>query len=186
MQTPVELFDEMLKTDQQGRVRFHPIPSDIAEPFEAQREIFRLRMNALRKQFLPNRSIDVHLDFIDKGTCNAFACVHNSMGFIGLNRGLILQPRDLFFRMFSHPEFLIDIGDRPQERRTAQHNDGVPDNYDDLIELRRNAGRPIHAAPPTSGPRLRMARVCMDLVYRYLAAHDHAGSIPARIAADLS
>ena len=172
MQTPVEVFDEWLTTFPDYPQRFHPIPDDIAEPFRDQLDVFKSRMDALRKQFLPNRSIDVYLDFIDDGGCNAVASIYKYLGLIGLNKGLVLIPRDLFWRMFSHPGFLPDLGDCGQERRGAQHNDGIPSNYDALVEQRRKANRPIHARPPASSIRRRMAHVCADLVWRFTAMHE--------------
>jgi len=172
MKTPVEVFDEVLAANPDLGPRFHPIPDEIVEPFHDQRAVFKGRMDAIRKQFLPNRSIDVYLDFIDNGECNAVACIHDFLGIIALNKGLILLPQDLFWRMFSHPGFLPKVGDPKGERRGAQHDDGIFDNYDHLVLHRRRANRADHAHPPSSSARRRMAEVCMDLTWRFIAMHE--------------
>ncbi len=172
MQTPVEVFDEWLSFDDPPAYRFHPIPDQIAEPFKDQLRIFDRRMSAIKSQFRPGFNIDIYTDFIDDGTCNAAAGIHKLLGLIGLNRGMILLPQDIFRRMFSHPEFLKDVGDRSQERRTAQHSDGMTDDFDVLARIRLAANRPILPTPPKCPARHRMMEVCIDLVWRFVAMHE--------------
>jgi hypothetical protein len=51
------------------------------------------------------------------GECNAAAGIFRYLGLIGLNKGLILLPLDLFCRMFSHPEVVKNLGNGSDERR---------------------------------------------------------------------
>jgi hypothetical protein len=169
MRTPVEVFEDWARRGGLGP-RFHPIPSEMAVPFTYQLDILRRRMEQIRQ--LPNRGINIHADFIDDGTCGAFAGVEDGIGLIAIHRGMVLLPLDIFNRMLSHPLILAGIGDSRRERIGPQHREGLPEDYDDLVELRRRAGRSEHTKPPDCPRRKAVAWVCAELAWRFIAMHE--------------
>lgn len=166
-----DIFEEWLFV-RKRRPRFHPIPDELAGQFRDQIDAFNSRIAEVRKQLLPSRSIDIYADFIDDGRCNAVTGIYNRYGLIGLNKGLILLPLDLFWRMFSHPAFLPNLGDTGEERRCAQHNDGIPIDYDELMAARTKQGRSPYATPPRNAHRRHIAELCVDLIRRFVAMHE--------------
>ncbi|MDB5291996.1 MAG: hypothetical protein JWL69_3237 [Phycisphaerales bacterium] len=176
MKTPVQIFDEWVDStvgsNDELPPRFHPIPPELLEPFDDQRRVFRRRLDATRPMFLPGREIEIYLDFLDDGTCNAAADLYGGMGFVGIHKGAIMLPLEMFHRMFSHPLVLPSIGNSRAERIGPQHSEGMPTDYDDLRELREKAGRsplPKGAIDPT---RRAVAQVCIDLAWGFVAIHE--------------
>ena len=168
MKPPVEIFDEWLASLRPPiGVRFHPIPADIAHYFEDQRAYFLRRMTAIRPMYLPNRSLDIHLDFSDAGICNARADICQNLGIVMICKGVILLPAEIFNMMFSHPDVLPALGGH-NEIRGPQHNDGLPINYDELVQRRMSAGRnptatePIDVVPQSSSPHVHGDRLVVS------------------------
>lgn len=152
--------------------RFHPIPPEIAAPFHDQLGVLRRRLHDLRPRFAPGRQIDVYADFVDDGTLNAAASVRDGIGLLGINKGAILLPFDLFQRMLSHPLVLQRVGDSGMEKRGPQHSDGVPNNYDALVDARRRVGRAAIAKPPVDDTRQGVAQTCADLAWGFIVWHE--------------
>jgi hypothetical protein len=168
---PVGIFDEWVQLSSLTK-RLDPIPNEIASPFEAQRKISHQRLIEVRKMFLPNRSIDVYTDFITMDTCDAFAGIHRDLGCIAIAKGMILLPLEMFFRMLSHPLILPSVGNSSLERIGPQHRDGLSTEYDDLLKRRKQQGRVLLPKPPNCPIRHRVARVCADLMWRFVAMHE--------------
>ncbi len=159
MDTSVQIFDDWLRAANLKK-RFHPIPIEIAMPFEGQRERFNRRKEELQNMFLDDRSIDVYFDYIDDGRCNAGAWIHKGLGLIGMNKGAMLLPIDMFYKMLSHPEIWNFAGDRGRERRNERHSEGMPTNYYDLVQMRGFAGYPTIPQPPVDPIRKFIAELC--------------------------
>lgn len=176
MKTPVEKFDQWI-LDSRSTVhklpnRFRPIPDKISEPFKRQIFAFEYRLNRLRPTFFPDKSIPIHLDFFDSGNCNAAAGISEGIGVIGINRGTIMLPQDLFYRMFSHPLIMPHIGNSSTEKLGPRHREGLFSDYDELIEIRENAPRDIHPESPRDRIREIVANMCQDLLAHFLATHE--------------
>jgi hypothetical protein len=177
MRTPEEeLFDEWLTTwpvPPPPPKRLHPIPHEIAPAFELQLDQFKRRLEDMQTKVEWKKHIQIYPNFIDRPQCNARADVYKSKGLIGLYKGLVLLPIDLFLRMFSHPSFLKGVGDTTNERWSPQHGEGVWNDFDVLIEKRKREGRPpLYPKPPVDPTRRRLAEVCADIVWRFLAFHE--------------
>jgi hypothetical protein len=178
MQTPLEVFDEWLTTlgtpndpNDPPPWRFVP-PAEVAPVFELQLDQFKRRLENIEAKVTWKQRILINPNFIDAPSCNAEADVYKSMGMIGLYKGLVLLPIDLFLRMFSHPDFLRSEGNPRNELRSAQHSDGVINDYDALIEKRKRGRRPLHPIAPRDPTRRRLAGVCADIVWRFIAWHE--------------
>lgn len=171
MKTPVEIFEEWLKI-QKLKPRFHPIPANIAVPFIDQKNLFKIRTDQLRPMFLPNRAIEIYADFIDDGTCNAVAGIHDGLGLIGITKGGILLPLDTFFRIFSHPDALAEIGNSKSERVGAQHRQGIATNYDSLVKSRKRAGISRLPTAPIDRIRQIVADICIQIALGFLVMHE--------------
>ena len=167
----MQIFDEWLLKGNLGR-RFHPIPAEIAAPFMNQLALFAQRMNLLRETFLPSHKIEIYADFVDDGECNACAGIHDSMGLVAINRGTILLNIEMFNRMFSHPVVLSNIGNSKNERRSGRHSEGMPTNYDDLIDMRRKAGRSLFSPPPLDNDRQGVAQMCIEMAWSFIVMHE--------------
>ncbi|HEY1921771.1 MAG TPA: hypothetical protein VGG44_03315 [Tepidisphaeraceae bacterium] len=176
MKTPEEIFDEWLfstlGTSDELPPRFHPIPSEIAEPFDEQRKVFKERVKKLDSLFLPNKKIEIHMDFIDGGICDAVTDLCGGIAIVGIFKGAIMLPLETFFRMFSHPLVLPDLGNSRIERRNGRHGEGLPTNYNDLIDLRRRDKRNPSPKHPNDPTRTSVALLCMQIVWGFLAFHE--------------
>jgi hypothetical protein len=174
MKTPVEIFDEwIIAANGQLAPRLSPIPAEIAPPFVDQLKRFQIRIEEVRRYFSPGRNIEIYADFLDNGTCNAAAGVFGKMGLIGINKGAIMLPFELFQRMFSHPLVMFGLGgDFPKEKRGPQHGEGIPDDYDTLIAARKRAGRKPLPKPPINPVRRAVALMCIDLAWGFLMNHE--------------
>jgi hypothetical protein len=176
MKAPVQIFDEWLDdcanaSNDIGR-RFHPIPSEIAAPFDGQIKSFKRRMLQIRDKMLPGREIEIYTDFTGKGWCNAAAWIREDHGLIAIAKGAVLLPLELFCRMLSHPAVLTMVGDPKLERIGPQHAEGLPDNYDELVARRRNANQALLWRNPNCPDRNAVAQLMYDLVQRFVAIHE--------------
>jgi hypothetical protein len=121
---------------------------------------------------LPNRDIEIYADFYDDGDCNAAAGIHRYMGLIGISKGAILLPLDLFYRMFSHPLVMSGIGNSRAERRGPAHDEGIVEDYDVLAAKRIKAGRSPLPKPPLDSTRQAVATICIDLTWGFIVMHE--------------
>jgi hypothetical protein len=176
MKTPVEKFDQWILdsrgTSRELPKRFHPIPREISEPFDRQRFAFQYRLDKLRPTFFAEKSIPIYSDFFDSGDCNAAADIREGIGLIGITRGTLMLPLDLFFRMFSHPLVMPHVGNSSIEKFGPRHREGLFYDYDELIEVRENAGRDILPQHPIDRVRWIVAIVCHELLVHTLATHE--------------
>ena len=62
----------------------------IAPLFVEELQTFNMRMDTLRPGFLPGREIDIYLNFVDDGSCNAVAGFADGIGLIGINKGAVI------------------------------------------------------------------------------------------------
>lgn len=122
--------------------------------------------------FLPNRSIEIHFDYINDGRCNAGAGIHKGVGLIGMNKGAILLPIEMFYKMLSHPEIWPWGGNPKKERRGGRHSEGMPINYDELIHQRKLLGRKAVPQPPVDPTRKIIAECCAEIVWSFLILHE--------------
>src|SRR5208282_2939798 len=126
-----------------------------------------------RPFFIPGRNIEIYADFVDDGTCNAMAGIHNHLGLVGINKGAIMLPFEMFYRMLSHPLVWFGLGEEmPKERRGPQHSEGLPADYDELIDARKKARRSPLPKPPINPTRLAVAQTCIDLAWGFLVNHE--------------
>jgi hypothetical protein len=171
MKTPVEIFDEWV-INNKLEPRFHPIPPQIAIPFENQRMAFDRRIKILTSMFRDKRNIEIYVDFFDDGTCDAVADIHGCMGLIGVNKGAVLLPVEMFHRMLTHPLVMPGIGDARSERIGPQHREGMPRDYDSLIKDRQKAKRSPFPKRPVDPQRQRVSQNCMEIVWSFVAIHE--------------
>jgi hypothetical protein len=172
MLSHVNLFEDWLRSMKPPKRRFHPIPIEIIAPFNEESETFGRRMVDLRKGFLPQKGIEIYMDFIDDGSCNAAAGLSNSVGLIGINKGLILFAQEIFFRMFSHPNVLTDLGEINLERKGTWHDDPLPMNFNHLLNYRNERRRPLLADPPVDALRRRTANACLNIFRGFITIHE--------------
>jgi hypothetical protein len=176
MKTPLETFEAWLlstagRSDELGW-RFHPIPEEISAPFEKQRRAFDRRKGELPRLLLPNKNLQLYADFIDDGTCNAAADIFDDLGVIGLNKGAIMLPLEIFFNMFSHPEVLPGIGQSREERINWRHSEGLPKNYDTLVLDREAARRLKWPKGPNCSRRHEVAELCAEIAWSFIMLHE--------------
>jgi len=171
MNSSVGVFGEWLARNGLGR-RFYPIPAEIAAPFDDQMGRFNRRLDEVRPKLSAGRGIDVYADFIDDGRFNAVAGVVDGMGMVGIYKGAILLPFEMFYRMFSHPLVPQGLGQSQMERIGPQHSEGLTEDYDELVEARRRAGRQVLPRPPLDGTRQGVAMTCCDLVWGFIVWHE--------------
>jgi hypothetical protein len=171
MRPPVEIFDEWLRVVGL-KPRFHPIPAELTEAFAHQLLEFERRMSGIRPLFRENRGIDVYADFIDDGTCNGFAGVHDGLGVVAIPKGTVLLPVEIFYRMFSHPLVLIELGNSMEEQIGPQHREGLPGDYDELIALRRRENRTVLPRIPANSERMKLAHLCAQVTWRFIVMHE--------------
>jgi hypothetical protein len=176
MKTPVEIFDQWILstvgTADELQPRFHPIPADINEPFESQRGRFRNRISQIRSAFLPGRDIEIYADFLDDGESNAVADIYGCMGLIGVNKGSVMLPVEMFNRMLSHPLVLPHLGNSRVEKVGPQHREGMPTNYNTLVADRTTTGRKSGPTFPIDPTRQAVVLMCSEIAWGFLALHE--------------
>ena len=62
--------------------------------------------------------------------------------------------------------------DTPKEEMGPQHTEGLPNNYDTLIESRKKAGRSLLPVEPINPIRKSVAQMCIDIAWRFLVVHE--------------
>lgn len=152
--------------------RFEPIPIEIREIFDSQRSTYEYAIKRIGTIILPHRPIEFYADFLDGGICQAKASIYDSVGMIGIYKGAIMLPLDLFLRFFTHPDVLPTIGDCSNELRDSLHREGIPEDYDTLIESRRRAGRDVLARCPVDPIRRAVVMACAECVWDFLFLHE--------------
>jgi hypothetical protein len=167
--THQQTFDALAQAD--GKSRYVPA-EPYKELFDEQLDAFKRWMTKLANMFWPGKQLPIYVDYIDDGTFNAWAAVYEKVGFVGLNKGAVLLPFEMFARHFSHPRTLLLIGNAELEQIGPQHSEGMATNYDQLVVKRIADNRPILATPPNDFTRKVASNLCMFAVWEFLAFHE--------------
>jgi hypothetical protein len=112
------------------------------------------------------------MDFIDDGECTAEADIYDMLGVVGLSKGAVMLPVEIFSSAFAHPLVFEGIGDRSEERVNPQHAGGLPYNYDVLINARKNQGQKTLPIMPVDRLRRLAAQLCMEMFWSFVAMHE--------------
>ena len=148
--------------------RLTPMPAQLAHVFDAHKQIANTQIRSLQSNFIPNKTIKIHYDYIDCGQLNAAASVRNFLGLVGM------LPRDLFQRMLAHPNVLTKIGSCQKESNASQFSEGVFADIDELENIRKNAGRSPYPPIPIDPIRQAFAYVCTQYAFDFLVLHELA------------
>jgi len=173
MRTPVEIFDDACRTwGFNQATRFFPIPDALSGLFEGRRTLAQSQIAILSGLFRAGHKINIYVDFVDSGELNAVADVRELWGLVGLLRGTVLLPLDMFSRMLAHPKVLPDIGDPSKESMHAQHTEGLVPDFDQLTASRRSAGQSPEPLSPVDPLRSRFASLAAEIAYDFLVLHE--------------
>jgi len=110
---------------------------------------------------------DVHIGFINNSTLNAVAGRYKSKYFIGINVGTIMILDDLFNRMLSNPNILIDYGDALSETNMEKVFTVQMTDYENLFNINGEA------ALPKDKVRQNLARHFTAQALKFLVTHEY-------------
>jgi hypothetical protein len=171
MVDPVTVFQKVCRSEGYGP-RFSPI----APPASALFEILRTRASkwislaAQKCAGLP----PIFFDYVDNDFAQAFASVSDGFGLIGMFRGAVLAPHDMFHRMLSHPHVLPSLGNASAERVLPEHADGISQYFDETLTVRRAAGGSEHPTGASDPTRLAFADTLNRNAFDFLFTHELA------------
>lgn len=155
MPNEIEIFDAACAAGGLGGLgfRFHPIPHDISEPFEAMRRAAQMIIRDASASPEYTDLIPIYFDFVDSGWVNGAADIHDGMGLIGACRGAVLMVQDMFAKVLSHPHAVpfVEVQRRKQstvitQKRLERHGISWYPGGVDLIGLRKQSFRFIRTA----------------------------------------
>lgn len=112
----------------------------------------------------------VHVCFIFASEVNAFAyaCPEGRFDFVGINFGAVFTLLDIFSRLMSHPEFLVDVGDVSLEDSERSH---APFLYSDIIQQAHSHEYVFPNCPIRSAYCSHLLTTSLDFLFFHEIAH---------------
>jgi hypothetical protein len=171
MPTPVQLFHRICRDEGIG-IPFKPAIEQL-DIFANQQAIVAawiedVRLRVIAGKFLPT----INFQYFTSGTFNGIASIIGPEAFIGLARGSVLLPYDLFHRIMAHPSLLPEIGDPSGESVNSQHEEGICNDFGDVVSKR--AGQQIPTQRAKNATREAFADICAKIAFDFLITHEIA------------